>query len=66
MLALSLSDSPDEGRDSWDDDEMSAVVPPLTWRRWLEMLWPDTPARHQVSQDGWRMKSGPDDTLGFP
>ena len=68
MLALSMHGSLNERGDSWEDDEWedderSAVASACTWRQWLEMLRPDTPARHQVSPDEWDMKPGSDETL---
>jgi hypothetical protein len=50
MLALSLPGSSDEPRDRglW-----ATTAPPLTWRRWLEMLWPDTPSRHRATLEEW-------------
>jgi hypothetical protein len=56
MLALSPSESPDGLPGPWDDGSFSDVAPPLTWRQWLEMLKPDTPAQHRMSYDGWSTK----------
>lgn len=51
MLALSL-DPTQPGRDRpWSNDHTDE--PRLTWRRWVEMLKPDTPAQHRESYDGW-------------
>ena len=51
MLALSMHGSPNERGDSWDDDEKSATASARTWRQWLEMLRPDTPARHRTPHE---------------
>ena len=51
MLALSL-DTTKAARDrSWSSGQTDE--PRLTWRRWMEMLKPDTPAQHRESYDGW-------------
>lgn len=51
MLALSLS--PTRGPDWTHDVPTGDTEPRLTWRRWVEMLKPDTPAQHREPYDGW-------------
>ena len=54
MLALSLTPAPGERDTDWNSTLPTADPEPrLTWRHWVEMLKPDTPAQHQAPYDGW-------------
>lgn len=59
MLALSLSPARG-GRDSHRNNDLPTddTQPRLTWRRWVEMLKPDTPSQYRTSYDGWRTNVG--------
>ena len=54
MLALSLTPAADKRDPDWNSTLPTADTEPrLTWRRWVDMLKPDTPAQHQEPYDGW-------------
>lgn len=54
MLALSMDTMPCERDRSENSGQTVTDEPPLTWRRWLAMLKPDTPAQDRTPGDGWR------------
>ena len=57
MLALSLTSHDRRDADWQADLPTGDTEPRLTWRRWVEMLRPDTPAQHREAYDGWTTRA---------
>ena len=60
MLALSLT--PAASGALWDKEQSLEASQLLSWRKWLEMLKPDTPAQYRTSDHGWRSRPEASDT----